>query len=595
MEHESNVELAPSVKPPHVRELTPRSLVAALLVAVVIGAAYPYVVLKLGFGPNISVVSAFFGFLMLGLVSRTYNRWENNIVQTAGTAAGQIAFLSWLLAAFMMLSRDPASGFHVELSTWDVFLWFSCAGMLGALLSVPLRKHFIEDEKLTFADGVAAAETLVLLDSKGAQARRSAFAMLGALGVSAGMKLGTYLKWIADDMIPFALTPFTARMGVGVSLELLSLGSGMIIGVRICASMLVGLVIAWIVAPTMLADAGIITSSAKKVDVLLWVMWPATGMLVAGGMTALALKGKTLIASFRSLSAAGTESRDFPMKWVIVGSLLLATCLVLIQRSLLGTPWWQSALAILLSLPLMLVALRVLGETNWGPISTMTNVMQAMFGAIRPGDIHATVVSSGITGTVAAESEGLMQDYKTGHIVGSTPRLLTYVQLAAIPVGTLAFAWMYPQVIETYGLAGTSPETSIPPADPSAGEGLQSPLSLRWVAFSKVLGQGFASIHPTAVWALGIGAIVGIVLTVLEQNRSLRKFLPSPTGMGIGMLVPAASVFTMFLGSLVEHGWRKWNARSAALYAIPVATGLIAGEALVAVVIPLLHTLGIKI
>src|SRR5690349_10332995 len=127
MENAPSPELVPQTKPPHIREITPRSFIAAMLVAAVIGAAYPYVVLKLGFGPNISVVSAFFGFLMLGLVSRTYNRWENNIVQTAGTAAGQIAFLSWLLAAFTMMNQDPTSGFHVKLSTLDVFLWFSCA------------------------------------------------------------------------------------------------------------------------------------------------------------------------------------------------------------------------------------------------------------------------------------------------------------------------------------------------------------------------------------------------------------------------------------------------------------------------------------
>jgi len=57
-----------------VREFTWRAVIAGLLVAGVIGASYPYIVLKLGFGPNISVVSAFFGFLALGLVSKTYNR-----------------------------------------------------------------------------------------------------------------------------------------------------------------------------------------------------------------------------------------------------------------------------------------------------------------------------------------------------------------------------------------------------------------------------------------------------------------------------------------------------------------------------------------
>ena len=53
--------MATSTKPPHIREITPRSVIVGLLVALVIGASYPYVVLKFGFGPNISVVSAFFG------------------------------------------------------------------------------------------------------------------------------------------------------------------------------------------------------------------------------------------------------------------------------------------------------------------------------------------------------------------------------------------------------------------------------------------------------------------------------------------------------------------------------------------------------
>ena len=82
-----------AAKPLGAREFTWRAAIVAMGVAAVIGASYPYVVLKLGFGPNISVVSAFFGYLALGLLFRNFHRWENNIVQTAGTSAGQTAFL----------------------------------------------------------------------------------------------------------------------------------------------------------------------------------------------------------------------------------------------------------------------------------------------------------------------------------------------------------------------------------------------------------------------------------------------------------------------------------------------------------------------
>jgi uncharacterized oligopeptide transporter (OPT) family protein len=279
-----------------------------------------------------------------------------------------------------------------------------------------------------------------------------------------------------------------------------------------------------------------------------------------------------------TLRGSSVESGDFPMKWVLIGSLAATTALVVIQKAFIGTPVWHTLIAVVLSVPLMLVAMRVLGETNWGPISTMTNVMQALFGAIAPGDLRAGMISSGITGSVAAESEGLMQDYKTGYMIGSTPRLLTYMQLMAVPVGALALAWIYPRLIETYGLGGD--------------HGLSSPISQRWVGFAKILSKGFSSLHPSAMIALAVGAALGILFTVLEQKPSIRNAVPSPTGIGIGMLVPASAVLTIFIGSLVEWGWRKRSPASAGNYAIPVASGLIAGEALVAVILAIVYFTG---
>src|SRR5437899_10025060 len=79
-------------KPPGLREFSPRAIVCGLFVAALMGASYPYVVLKLGFGPNVSVVAAILGYIVLGVVFTRlvqlvgipyapYNRWENNIVQ----------------------------------------------------------------------------------------------------------------------------------------------------------------------------------------------------------------------------------------------------------------------------------------------------------------------------------------------------------------------------------------------------------------------------------------------------------------------------------------------------------------------------------
>lgn len=579
----------PPPKPPHVREITPRSVVVGLLVALVIGASYPYVVLKFGFGPNISVVSAFFGFMALGLFSKNYNRWENNIVQTAGTTAGQISFLCWLLAAFDILAAEPGSGFDVHLTRMQTFIWLSASGLLGVLLAVPLRKHFIEDENLPFPDGIAAGETVIMLDSRGPQARKSAFVMFGALFLSGLTFLATQLRWLVDS-IPLTVNAFSARVGLGFGVSLLNIGSGMIIGLRISASMLIGGVIGWVIMPPWLLSHGLITADARRVDILLLIMWPAVGMLVAGGLSALLFRWQVLIRTFKGLASSGKMSGDLPLRWVWLGSLAASIFLIVVQSLFFGTPVWHSVIAIALSLPLGLVALRVLGETNWGPISTMTNVIQAAFGAIAPGDLRANMVSSGITGAVAAESEGLMQDFRAGQMIGSTPRMLTYMQLLAVPVGALALAFMYPLLRDTYGVIGDNAQ-------------LLSPTSQRWVGFAKLVTQeltGPAAANPAVAariaWmttSLGVGALIGVVLTALEQNAKWRTYLPSPTGMGIAMLIPINAVTMIFLGAAADAIWAMTSRESHDRYSIPIASGLIAGEALVAVVIPLLVTMGL--
>jgi len=570
-------EHAAMVKPPGTREFTLRSVIVAIVVAAVIGGSYPYVVLKLGFGPNISVVSAFFGYLALGIAFRNFHRWENNIVQTAGTSAGQTAFLCTMMAAFDLLRQDPATGFTFELKPYQAFLWLTCSGVLGVLLSVPMRRHFVVDEKLTFADGVAAGETLIVLDSHGKESRGAARS-LGIGAVLSGLLMivredARMLKaaWYRiPEMLPIG--GLGAKMNVGLSWSLLSIGSGLIVGVRITTSMLMGMIAAWVVAPPALLQLDWVHHMVRR-EMLLWIMWPAVGVLVAGGLTSLVLRWNVLVKSFRGLGSASIESGDFPMSWVIWGSIGASVALALLQKFSLGMGLGLTFVAIVLSVPLMLVGIRVLGETNWGPISALTNMMQGIFGALAPGNMLANLTASGVTGSIASQSEGLMQDYKTGHMIGSTPRYLTYSQLIACPVGAAAVALIYPLLRNTYGIGGD--------------HGLQSPISQRFAGLARILSEGVQALPTGALQALLVGVAVGVVLTFLESNPKLRKWTPSPTGLGIGMLVPGSAVCAMFVGAILGELWRMAKSRNYEQHAIPLASGLIAGEAIIATLIPI--------
>lgn len=581
------------------RELSFRAVVVGLLVAAFVGASYPYVVLKIGFGPNVSVVSAFFGYLILtvigALATRMFgkdhasNRYEYNMVQTAGTAGAQAGFMCVVLAAFDMLASRPELDFHLNPSAMDVFLWLSIAGCLGVLLAVPLRKHYIDEEKLTFADGVAAGETLMVLDQKGESGKRR-LRMLGIGGVASAL-----VTWFRDgvpSLIP-GVTHFGAwgaKLNVGLSWSLLEIGSGLLVGLRITMSMAIGMAVGWMLLPPVLQSQGWVPVQSFA-EVLRWTMWPATGMMVAGGLTALALKWKLVLKTFKELRISGSSAaNEFPIRWVMILVPILAIALIVQQAYAMDVPPWLSIIAILVSMPLMLVGTRVLGETNWAPISALSNMVQAIFAAIAPGNVAVNMVASGMSGTVASNGEHLMQDYKAGKIIGSNNRSLTYMQLLATPVGALAVALVYPLLRSQYGI-GAERYGLDPALAEAGGSGLSSPISVKWAGFAEVLSNGLDQLPPFSFQALLIGVALGVLLTLGEGRFA--RYLPSATGIGLGMLIPAQHVLPMVLGGLIQFAWSKARPSQEAELNTPLASGFIVGEAMLALIIPLLYYFGV--
>lgn len=629
-------------------EITWQVIVAGLLVAILMGVSYPYMVLKLGFGPNVSVVAAFFGYLFLKLIDivlfrKTYNRWQNNLAEAAGTSAAQTAFMCVLLGAFELLNHNTGGKYGMRLEWHVSFLWLTTACTLGVLLAVPLRRHFVVDEKLPYVDGLSTAETITVLDpprDASPEIRANAInafkAVMGGVFLSglimilredaklshvlpeafmadwqtigtrtlvatkaSALPSGWFAAWpsIGPDSIVATSTVVTgivlANMNVGVQYSLLSIGSGMLVGLRINISMVIGGILAWVVAPYFLVKHGMLHDVAGKVidtpsgrQILFWVMWPATGMLVAGGLTALALRWKLLVTTFKSLRSAKIGTSEFPLSIVVPGIIVCAIGLIFVQYHFLGMPIWMTVIAIILSLPLMLVGLRVLGETNWGPISALSNMMQGVFAAIAPGNVGANMAASGTTGTIATSSEAIMQDYKCGELVGTKPRLLTIMQLLAIPIGAAAVSLAYPYLVDQYHLVEGGHTGKL--IDPATGElvkaGLASPISQKWAGFAQILEKGPGALPTSALYLLVIFSVLGVVFTVLESNKKLKKYIPSPTGIGIGILVPFLVVFTMFLGGVVGWIWEKLSKKTSDIYMVPLGSGFIAGEALVAVI-----------
>ena len=85
---------------------------------------------------------------------------------------------------------------------------------------------------------------------------------------------------------------------------------------------------------------------------------------------------------------------------------------------------------------------------------------------------------------------------------------------------------------------------------------------------------------------------MGIVLTLLAEKWGEK--IPSPSAIGIGMLITAAVLITFIIGGIAQLIWAKVSPETEKAYRIPLASGLIAGEALLAVILAILAAVGVN-
>lgn len=599
------------------REITWQSVVGAIVVSAIISAAYPYIVLKLGMGPNMSVLGAFLGALFLSLTAyktRGQNAVQNNIIQSAATSAVSTAFMCVVAAAFGYLAMNESVDVKVTITPWQMFTWLFCSGVIGVFFSAIFRKYFVDDPQMIFADGVAAAETINVLD-QGASSKSK----LRVLGLTA--LIGVIIAFLRDGLGKIATLGLAMRYRVGIEWSVLNIGTGMLVGINVGLSMLLGTVVVWVFGPMVMEKAGLFIvqnsvaaqywpqvqalAGATQLTpeqaeflrlhggmmrnynngdhfpiVLLWFMWPATAVMITAALTAVLMKWRSIVNMFKELRAPKIidhQRADVSLRTIIIMSAIFTLLLAYIQNTHFAMPYWQTILAVICGLPLILVGVRVLGETNNGPVSLMANTLQAIFRIFSPAIGH-NLVAAGMAGNINSQGEGLMQVFKTGKLVGSTPRVLTWVQFAAVPIGAAAVAIMYPILIGHYGLGG---------------DGLAAPTGLKLANMAVLMSKGISAFPPGAlIWTV-IAAIVGVFLALFKDKFGWR-WLPSAAGFGFALILPGTLNLSMALGAIAAWVWSKYYPESFERNYVTVASGFIGGEALIAgLILPILFHFGI--
>ena len=548
-------------------ELTWIALVTGWFIGVIIAVAIGYAALILGFSIEGSELAAILGFGILRGMFRRKSIVENNIVQTIASGVnGASSGMMFSVPALFLL------GFGDRFDT--VILTFGCiaGAFLGIAFIIPLRKHMIDFERLTYPGGVAVA---TILKSPGAGVKKAIVLLIAAF-VSAFVHFLTIQSGV-DNWNVGAIVGLPNYMNGIWYLSLMTIGVGFIAGRGGIAFIIGGFVAYWFLSPMLAAtgsfplDAAGETISAPGPLRLLLYRPLGIGMLIGGAIMGVILAFPLIVSAIRSMQKAAGVSSDLsndemPIKmlyFAIVGAVILLCVMAVtsvetvslgrgIAMALLGTLWiWMAG--IILS--------EAIGRTNWSPLSGMTLVgitllIVVTHGMERSDSIIAALMVGAATCVAMSQATYLMLDLKTGYLVWATPRMQQ--------IGQFAGAWLGPIVVivvifvldKSYGLG--SEQLPAPQAQALAS------------TIDGILGGDV----PTEKYMAG--AVLGGVLSAVMGGLGIT--------VGLGFYLPFNIVLTYSLGTLAREVSNrvKGNTWSEEV-GIPIAAGLIIGEALVGV------------
>jgi len=127
------------------------------------------------------------------------------------------------------------------------------------------------------------------------------------------------------------------------------------------------------------------------------------------------------------------------------------------------------------------------------------------------------------------------------------------------------------------------------------GEGdLPAPAAHSWKAMAQLLNEGLSALPESSLGAVVAAVGLGVIISLCNKWEKTKAYTPSGLAMGIAFIVPAYYSVAMFVGSMFLVWWQKKNPVSCKSLSYPIASGLVAGEGLMGVVVAVLTLIGVK-
>ncbi len=586
------------------KELTFKAVGLGVLMAVILGAANAYLGMKAGLTVAATFPAAVVA--MAALRAMKGNILEENIARTtASVGEALVAGAIFTIPAFVI------SGVWTELHYLESTLIMLIGGVLGVLFVTILRRSLVEEADLPFPESIAAAE-IVKAGQGGQSGAGVVFVSMGLAALWEMFKNSNGIHLIADyTQRYFTLAKSKINMlgtdynfgggfiGESPAASPALIGVGFIVGMRVSAVLFAGAVLGWLVFVPLgvfmnpaFADLAAKGHSWLEISEEVWFKqirpFAVGTMIVAAFYTLYNLKDSLfagITKAVKDLRAKENKERevtrlevDLDFKKVGIAILLVALPLYGLYEYFaqsIGGAFVLTIVMVILGFLFAAVAgylVGLVGSSN-NPISGLTlssllisAVLLVIIGVTGQHGVMAVLGVAGVVCTSAGIAGDMTQDLKVGHILGGTPWKMEIAEIIGVIAAAVILVFPMMAMDQVYHIG--SPELPAPQA------GLMA-----------LMAKGIVGGQMS--WPLVIsGMIFAIGLIIVKA--------PSPMLIAVGMYLPFHSTSAIFVGGVIkwilDKALAKRNATAeektkAENHGVLISSGLIAGEALMAVIL----------
>ena len=524
-------------------QLSIRGVIIGCIGCAVITASSVYVALKMGALPWPIIFAAILSLFLLKVVSRgksTLNEANvtHTIMSSGAMVAGGLAFTipgAWML------------GLGDDISWVQLIVIAVCGSALGLIGSIALRRHFIEDAKLEYPIGEAAAKTLEAGDT-GGNTGKKLFGAMAFGGVFALLRdaLGIIPRMLCQLPIP--------GVTFGIYCSPMMLAVGFLVGT--------GSVVIWF-AGAVLGNFGIIvggtalgfwdTDTATQivsclgmgcmmgcgVAVIVKDIIPKGCKLIKDsmrrnseeskllGLTAQSAKTATCMNFASGCSQAHESDVAFevtkkPLRAAVV-TIFVITCIAIAAAMFLGLPPVVSVVVVACAFVACAMSAQSVGQTGIDPMEIFGLIVLLLVSLFAQVDELRLFFIAALVAVACGLAGDVMNDFKAGHVLRTSPKAQWIGQGIGAAIGSVVAVAVIQVLFVAYG------------------------------ADSFGVGKEFVSAQASVV-ATMVGGIPNITAFIIGLAAGFILYLVGIPSMmlGLGIYLPFYMSFTAFLGCMVK-------------------------------------------